>query len=144
MISHTGRSNGRLIIKFFRSKFRQIRQKHLCTRRGDPLLNKFEQVPSLGHHMSGPSTGGIRGQGVLYGEVQFIMGNGHMGLPMDRQTYTIGNITFPKLRWWAVINEWLVFPGQQMRSRCEISRDTVWLQDCCTGIPPTVSLRSTV
>ena len=39
----------------------------------------------------------------LYGEVQYIMGNGHMGPPWkDRQTHATGNITFPKLRWLAV------------------------------------------
>ena len=44
------------------------------------------------------------GLGVRYGEVQCIMDNGHMGpLPPCRQTDTTENITFPQLRWRAVM-----------------------------------------
>ena len=64
-------------------------------------MNKFKQVSSLDHHMSkakGKAGGRAEwslyiwvGWGVLYGEVQGIMGNGHKGaVPMnaqaDRQT----------------------------------------------------------
>ena len=42
----------------------------------------------------------------LYSEVQYIMGNGHMGTacPLSRMTDTTENITFPQLRWQAVAN----------------------------------------
>ena len=41
--------------------------------------------------------------GCLYSEVKCIMGNGHMvPPPVDRQTGTTKNITFPQPRWWAV------------------------------------------
>ena len=41
--------------------------------------------------------------GCLYSEVKCIMGNGHMvPPPVDRQTDTTKNITFPQPRWWAV------------------------------------------
>ena len=36
---------------------------------------------------------GLPGAGVLYNEVQYIMGNGHMGSPVNRQTDTSENIT---------------------------------------------------
>ena len=39
--------------------------------------------------------------GCLYGEVQCIIGNGHMGSPCG-QTDTTENITFSQLRWQAV------------------------------------------
>ena len=47
-----------------------------------------------------PCTVGV-GPESLYGEVQCILGNGHMGTPeqTDRQTETTENITFPQLRW---------------------------------------------
>ena len=38
----------------------------------------------------------------MYGEFQCIMGNGHMGPPLNKMTHTIENITFPQLRWRAV------------------------------------------
>ena len=41
---------------------------------------------------------------VLYGVFQYIMGNGHMGSPLNRMTATTENITFPQLCWHAVIN----------------------------------------
>ena len=69
-------------------------------------MNKFEQVPSVGHQMSlagGPmSHGGIPCLGerirALYSEVECIMGNGDMGTPCE-QTDTTENITFPQIRW---------------------------------------------
>ena len=41
----------------------------------------------------------------VYIDVQCIIGNGHMGTPspVDRQTDTCENITFPQLRWRLVI-----------------------------------------
>ena len=40
------------------------------------------------------------GEGVsLYDEVQFVMGDGHMGPPWEQTTE---DITFPQLRWWGV------------------------------------------
>ena len=76
-------------------------------------MNKFEQVSSDRHQMSlavglgpgGPRGTGEAGAGRLYSEVQCIMGNGYMGtLPsVDRQTHTSENITFPQLRWRALI-----------------------------------------
>ena len=73
-------------------------------------MNKFEQVSSLGHHMSlagGSLTMKSHVQGILYGEVPCpkvmgvpvgevhgIMGNVHMGTPTCRQTDTTENITF--------------------------------------------------
>ena len=47
----------------------------------------------------------VRGSGrkALYTEVQYIMGNGHMGSPLlNRQTDTSENITFLQIRWQAV------------------------------------------
>ena len=44
----------------------------------------------------------VRGRVALYGEVQSIMGNGHMRPPyVNRQNdvHTMENITFPQLRW---------------------------------------------
>ena len=71
-------------------------------KKGGPEVKKFEQVSSDGHQVSlagGPLPGGpkipcpggacewgLRLRGTLYSEVQYIMGNGHMGLPMDIQT----------------------------------------------------------
>ena len=53
-----------------------------------PHVNKFEQVSSNGHQMSL----GVRGShiwgGDLYSEVQIIIGNGHMGPPIDKLTDT--------------------------------------------------------
>ena len=43
-----------------------------------------------------------KGAGALYSEVQCIMGNGHMESPHG-QTDSNENITFPQLRWRAVI-----------------------------------------
>ena len=44
------------------------------------------------------------GGGYLYSEVQWIMGNGHIGTTplMGRMTDTTENITFPQLRWGTV------------------------------------------
>ena len=80
---------------------------------GGPQLNKLEQVYSLGHQMSvllrvlclqearvrraHYSEVPCLGWRSLYGEVQCIMGNGHMGLLVNRQADTTENITFPKL-----------------------------------------------
>ena len=50
-------------------------------------LNKFEHV---------------RRGGSLCGDVQ-CMDKGHMGFPMNRQTHMTETITFPQLRWRAVI-----------------------------------------
>ena len=47
---------------------------------GGHQMNKFEQVFIDGHQM-------LLGGGTLYSEVQCIMGNGHMGTPMDRLTH---------------------------------------------------------
>ena len=41
--------------------------------------------------------------GALYSEVPCIMGTGHMGTLLDRQTDTTENITFLQLRSWPVI-----------------------------------------
>ena len=62
-------------------------------------MNMFEQVSRLGHQMSIPGAGlggmgglgsdggwGLWGWGFLYGEIQFIMGNSHMGPTVNRQT----------------------------------------------------------
>ena len=85
-------------------------------------MNTFEQVSSDGHQMSlacglgvpclisGGATGGPmsgvwerdRTRGALYREVQCVMGNGHLG-PPGGQTDTTEKITFPQLRWLAVI-----------------------------------------
>ena len=67
---------------------------------GDPQVNKFEDVSSVGHQMSvawgrvrGPRSDGWDGGGrslksdvggVLYSEVQGITGNGHMGTPYEQ------------------------------------------------------------
>ena len=69
---------------------------------GGPKVNEFEQVSSIGHQMSlarGPLQCGLMSRGSLYGEVpcpkglgvpvgevQSIMGNGHMGAPTCGQT----------------------------------------------------------
>ena len=42
-------------------------------------MNMFEQVSSLGHQMSRAGGQGPVQKRALYGEVQCIMGNGHMG-----------------------------------------------------------------
>ena len=41
-------------------------------------------------------------EGGLYSEVQYIIGNGHMGAPppSNRMTDTCENMTFPELHWW--------------------------------------------
>ena len=59
-------------------------------------LNKFEHVWGVSLYRGGwlggslyggvPVRGGL-GKGFLYGEVQCIMGNGHMGLPVDRHDW---------------------------------------------------------
>ena len=51
---------------------------------GGHQVNKSEEVSSLGHQMS--LRGGALYGGGLYSEVECIMGNGHMGPPMNRQT----------------------------------------------------------
>ena len=43
------------------------------------------------------------GTGGLYGVVQCIMGNDHMGSPLYRQMHMTENITFPQFRWCAVM-----------------------------------------
>ena len=58
---------------------------------GGPEVNKFEQLSSLGHQMSlqEGATGSLYGgRGSLYGEVQWIMGNGHMGPPFEQTNMT--------------------------------------------------------
>ena len=56
-------------------------------------MNKFEQVSSDDHQMSLAGAGRFLSSevpcleeraGALYSKVQCIMGNGHMGSPMDR------------------------------------------------------------
>ena len=49
--------------------------------------------------------GGQGQQWSLAGEVQCIIGNGHMGPPPNIMTNTTENITFPQLRWRAVTME---------------------------------------
>ena len=44
----------------------------------------------------------VWGLGSPYIEVQCIMGNDHMGLPVNRQTDMTENITFPQPCWQAV------------------------------------------
>ena len=75
-----------------------------------PQVNKFEQVSS-GAQMSvaggvpGLMSGGPKSdvqQGDLYSEIQGIMGNGYMGTPCEK-TDACENITFPQLRWQAVM-----------------------------------------
>ena len=56
-----------------------------CLYVGGPQVNKFEQVSSDGHKMSLAGRphvwkGGVE-SGILYSEVQCIMGNGHLGPP---------------------------------------------------------------
>ena len=60
-------------------------------------------------YKEGPVHGGLCTKGALYrgslyGEVQCIMGNGHMWLLLwtERQTDRTENITFQQLHWWAV------------------------------------------
>ena len=69
-------------------------------RGGVPEVNKFEQVFSDGHQISLPMVSGLMsgegptsdvlwwggGSGGLHSEVQGIMGNGHMGSPLNRMT----------------------------------------------------------
>ena len=92
---------------------------------GGPQMNKFEQVSGLskvsllgrgaGIMKWRPCTGLGLGdvpvqRGSLYGEVQGIMGNGHMGTPceqMDWQTHTTENITFQQLSWREVITSYI-------------------------------------
>ena len=72
-------------------------------------MNKFEQVSSLDHQLSLAVRVGLgvgdsctmksHVGGSLYGEVQCVMCNGHMGPPVNRQTHTTENITFPQFRW---------------------------------------------
>ena len=101
----------------------------VSTSGGGPEVNKFEQVSIDAHQMLlpgggavqwGPMSGLGRGAGFtglggrdLYSKiqclegvwepVQWVMGNGHMAPPVNRQTDTTENITFPQLRWWAVL-----------------------------------------
>ena len=50
---------------------------------GVPQVNRFEQVYGLGHQISPPEVGTrMRAGGLLYGKVQYIMGNGHMDFPL--------------------------------------------------------------
>ena len=39
-----------------------------------------------------------------YSQLQYIMGNGHMISPVDRQMHMSENITFPQFHWRAVTN----------------------------------------
>ena len=87
-------------------------------------MNKFEHVSSLSHQMSLVGRGlegflyseipyveegagtGTWGEAVeLYSEIQCFMGNGYMWplLHVNRQTDMTENITFPQLRWRAVM-----------------------------------------
>ena len=66
------------------------------TLRGGLQVNKFEQFLSEDHKIISRRT--------LYSEVQCITGNFHMGTPCE-QTDTSEKITFPQLRWWAVITD---------------------------------------
>ena len=66
-------------------------------------LNKFKHVGGgggRGDRFTGMSLYSV----LLYGVLQCIMGNGHMGSPLNRMTATAENITFPQLCWHAVIN----------------------------------------
>ena len=57
-------------------------------------------------HVSDVQRGGPwLGPGILYSEALCIMSNCHMGPhpPMNRQTDTSENITFPQLRWQAAM-----------------------------------------
>ena len=60
---------------------------HQMSALGGPQVNKFEQMSQVGGSCT-EEGGGLRpGSGrSLYGEVQCIMRNGHMGSPMERQT----------------------------------------------------------
>ena len=66
-----------------------------------PQVNKFEQVSSDDHQRSvagGVGSCLLSGGGVRYSDVQYIMGNGHMGpLPHCGQTDARENITFLQL-----------------------------------------------
>ena len=69
--------------------------------RGVHHVNKFEQVPTLDHHMSLAGGGSLyrRAGGSHCSEIQCIMSNGHIGLsPVNRQTDTIEILPSP-LRW---------------------------------------------
>ena len=84
---------------------------NFSSRRG-PQMSMFEQVSSLGYQMSlavDPCTGGgVRGLGPkpgggpLYGEIQCIMGNGHMCLPLRTDRQTRLKTSPSPLRWRAV------------------------------------------
>ena len=71
---------------------------------GRPQVNKFEQVSSLGHQMLLAV-----GAGTLYrgAEVGMNRGGGALsiGTPSSGQSDMTKNITFPQLRWWAVITK---------------------------------------
>ena len=107
------------------NKFEQVfslgHQMLVMVGEGSPQVTEFEQVSSLSHQLSvqvgeGESLysevlypGGLTwGGGSLYGKVQCIVGNGHGILPPPNceQADMTENITFPQLRWKAVIKHW--------------------------------------
>ena len=92
-------------------------------------MRKFKQVLSLGHQMplttglysDVPSPEGVVREGVrarewsLYGEVNCIMCNGHIGT-LCGQTGMTENITFPQLRWRVVIRSNVFLSESNSRS----------------------------
>ena len=57
-----------------------------------PQVNRFEQLSSLGYQMSLAGSWGPVQMGGLYSEVQFIMGNCHIGPSPCNQTHITDNI----------------------------------------------------
>ena len=92
-------------------------------------MRKFKQVLSLGHQMplttglysDVPCPEGVVREGVrarewsLYGEVNCIMCNGHIGT-LCGQTGMTENITFPQLRWRVVIRSNVFLSESNSRS----------------------------
>ena len=69
---------------------------------GRSLYNDVSPVSggrgSLYSRVPCPDWSGMGGGGSLYGEVQWIMNNGHMGNPLNRMTDITEDTTFPQLR----------------------------------------------
>ena len=63
-------------------------------------------------------------------EVQYILGNGHMGNPFKQMTDTSENITFLQLRWLAVRIMWpqLSFHVLKWTGICQIRQMEKWPQ----------------
>ena len=88
----------------------RMRTTPLSTVRASAATILYSEVPSLTGTVgeSGGKRDGLGPGGSLYSEIQGIMGNGLIELPVNRLTHPTENITFSQLRWWAV----------NIRSRC--------------------------